>query len=167
MHTESYSLFCRKELHVCLKSVLPPGEFTKTLSSQHIMTMASSPPNQAVVKRFMYAQHVSSLHVLHNTLLHGYVFIIMPQSSTLHFFLIEVNVSVDNAMLSLTLKCDNPKQTQSFTKLFLRTLVKSLPICLFAHIHAAMITPPFVSISRAFPTNPNLCYSGRPALTFP
>lgn len=38
--------------------VLSPKEFTEVLLSHHVRTMASSPPEQPVIKYFMYAQHV-------------------------------------------------------------------------------------------------------------
>lgn len=49
----------------------------------------------------------------------------MLQIPSLHYFLVEVNVSVDNGMLSYVLKCENSKQAYSFTKLFLQALVQS------------------------------------------
>ena len=47
-------------MHVHLEAVPPTGELVKVLSSHHIMTMASSPPDQNVIKYFFYAQHVSA-----------------------------------------------------------------------------------------------------------
>ncbi len=39
--------------------VPPPVEMERTLAARFIFTMACSPPDQAVIKMFLYAQHVS------------------------------------------------------------------------------------------------------------
>lgn len=51
---------CRREGQVRLDYMPPPKELEKALAAKFIMTMASSPPDQQVIKMFLYAQHVSS-----------------------------------------------------------------------------------------------------------
>ena len=45
------------------------------------------------------------------------------QVSTLHYFLMEVNVSLLDLNLSLTLKCEKKQQANTFIKHFLQTLI--------------------------------------------
>lgn len=74
--------YSRKELHLCLETVPSTEEFIKTLSSQSILTMASSPPNSPVMKYFMYAQNVrictKLLSELINLILIGFYSSIFP-----------------------------------------------------------------------------------------
>ena len=49
----------RREGEVKLDYMPPPREMEKALAARFIMTMASSPPDQQVIKMFFYAQHVS------------------------------------------------------------------------------------------------------------
>jgi len=45
------------------------------------------------------------------------------QVSTLHYFLMEVNLTMANSALSFTLKCEKQSQTEPFVKHFLQALV--------------------------------------------
>ena len=55
---------CSEELQVHLSHVPSVEELKKTLASRFIMTMATSPPDQPVVKMFFYAQHVRYIYEL-------------------------------------------------------------------------------------------------------
>ena len=51
----------RLDHQVRLGYVPPPKELEKALATRFIRTMASSAPDQPVIKFFLYAQHVSLL----------------------------------------------------------------------------------------------------------
>ena len=59
--TMCYVVFClySDEMKLELDAVPSPEEFQYTMQLSNIVTMASSPANQPVVKFFFYAQHVS------------------------------------------------------------------------------------------------------------
>ena len=46
-----------------------------------------------------------------------------PKVSTLHLFLLEVNVALMELTLSFTLKCEKKTQAEPFVKHFLQTLI--------------------------------------------
>ena len=50
----------RRVGQVKLEYVPPPMELVRTFAARFIFTMASSPPDQHVIKMFLYAQHVSN-----------------------------------------------------------------------------------------------------------
>ena len=56
--------------------------------------------------------------------------------STLHLFLVEVNLAVANSMLSFILKCENPKLAPYFMQHFFGALVSDLSnaLCTFLNL---------------------------------
>ncbi|XP_065890599.1 AP-4 complex subunit beta-1-like [Dysidea avara] len=89
------------EMKLELDAVPSPEELQQTMQLSNIITMASSPANQPVVKFFFYAQHVS----------------------TFHYFLAEAQVTVATSIIGVKMKCDNPSQSESFMKHFRNSLV--------------------------------------------
>ena len=55
----SFHFFVSDEMKLELDAVPSPEELQDTMQRSNIVTMASSPANQPVVKFFFYAQHVS------------------------------------------------------------------------------------------------------------
>lgn len=49
---------CSDEMKLELAVVPTPDELTRTMQERSVFTMASSPPDHAVMKFFFYAQHV-------------------------------------------------------------------------------------------------------------
>ena len=132
MHLSKLCHCYRQEYQVQLEYVPPIKEMEKALASRFIMTMASSPPDQPSIKTFFYAQHVSCVCVcvcvcvcISVCLVYIHLMITMLQVSTLHIFLMEVNLTMASATLSFILKCENPIQAPNFIKHFLQTLVSN------------------------------------------
>lgn len=89
------------EMKLELDAVPNPEELQQTMQLSNIVTMASSPANQPVVKFFFYAQHVS----------------------TFHYFLVEAQITVASSIIGVKMKCDNPSQSEAFMKHFQNSLV--------------------------------------------
>lgn len=89
------------EMQLQLQYVPPLKELERALASRFVMTMATSAPDQPVVKLFFYAQNVS----------------------TLHLFLVEANITIAEAKMTFSLKCEKPGQASAFIQHFLQTLM--------------------------------------------
>eukprot|EP00731_Ephydatia_muelleri_P023360 Em0015g943a len=78
-------------------------DMEKALASRFVFTLASSPPDQPMLKSFVYSQNVS----------------------TLHWFLAEMTIMAASRELTLNLKCENLNQGESFLKHFVEVLLGS------------------------------------------
>ena len=103
-----------------LDAVPSPEELQHTMQLSNIVTMASSPSNQPVVKFFFYAQHVSQCCMVQDRTVYLCFNI---QVSTFHYFLAEAQITVASSRMGVKMKCDNPNQSESFMKHFRNSLV--------------------------------------------
>lgn len=55
------NFLCSEELHVHLDQVPSAKKLTKNLASRYIVAIASSDPDQPIIKFYFYAQHVMAI----------------------------------------------------------------------------------------------------------
>jgi hypothetical protein len=102
-----------------------PG-FTAALAAAHISVLASAPPQNGLVKYFMFAQEVKR-GVLLRCLRLGVIFIDLSPvlQSTGPYHLIETTVDINGRVLTANIKSDNAAHAGDFALAFRGAVAKA------------------------------------------